>query len=106
VGGVPEGIDAPPPAATGKLVEAVALSRPAPEFPAGALAAGERRTVVVEVEIGADGGVTGARTITPAATPLANAALAAARKTRFRPALRDGAPVPSTQLITYQFVNE
>jgi TonB family protein len=111
VGGVPSGVGggitkgvvggvAP----DGELVPAQALYRPTPSLPPGALAAGERRTVIVRVGIDAGGAVTDATVLRSASGPLDSAALEAARRSRFRPAMQGGTPVPSTQVLTYQFV--
>jgi protein TonB len=116
VGGVPEGVEggvvggalggapadraADPPAPD---VPATVMSRAAPAYPPIARAAGVEGTVIVEVEIDRTGAVTRA-TVLHSPSPLFDeAALDAARATRFRPATRDGIPVASTQPMTFSF---
>ena len=73
----------------------VPISRPAPSYPPDAIRNGETGTAVVRIEVGADGepievslvSRTGSRS-------LDRAALAAARRWKFRPAQRNGQPVP------------
>ncbi len=94
--GIPGGVDQFDPAG--------AIQRPPPAYPPGALEPGTRATVIVRVEIDASGAVSRAVVVRSASSALDDAALEAARATRFRPAVRNGAPVPDTQLLPYNFV--
>ncbi|MCW5836641.1 MAG: TonB family protein, partial [Labilithrix sp.] len=55
----------------------------------------ERASVELEVDVDADGAVTGARVIRSAGEELDAAAVAAVKAFVFEPATRDGAPMPS-----------
>lgn len=80
---------------------------PKPDYPVEARRRGETGTVVVELEIRADGSVGRIRVLEEPGYPmLREAALAAAEKLRdhrFKPATRDGRPVSWVAPIRYQF---
>ena len=79
-------------------------SLPAPAYPRESRLRGEEGTVVVEVTVAADGAMTGVRVLDDAGFPrLADAAVAAVRKARCRPALQSGRPVASTVKIPFRF---
>ena len=73
-----------------------------PVYPASAVAAGIQGVVVVEVQVGADGTVTQARTLRSVAA-LDQAALAAVRQWRFTPTLVDGVPRPVVMPLSVPF---
>lgn len=62
----------------------------------------ERASVELEVDVDADGAVTGARVIRSAGEELDAAAVAAVKAFVFEPATRDGAPMPAR--IRYEYV--
>jgi protein TonB len=73
----------------------VPISRPAPSYPPDAIRNGETGTAVVRIEVGADGEPVEVSLVTRTGSrSLDRAALAAARRWKFRPAQRNGQPVP------------
>ena len=82
----------------------VAISRPAPRYPTDALRNGESGTVIVRIEVGADGepiavsvvGRSGSRS-------LDRAAVQAAKRWRFRPAQQDGRAVAGAVEVPIEF---
>lgn len=82
----------------------VAISRPAPRYPSDALRNGESGTVIVRIEVGADGepvavsvvGRSGSRS-------LDRAAVQAAKRWRFRPAQQNGRAVAGAVEIPIEF---
>ena len=80
-----------------------ALAAVQPEVPEEFRAARREAVVVVEVAIGADGVVIGARVVKQAGFGLDEAATAAARRTRFAPALVGDRPVAVKMQIPYRF---
>jgi protein TonB len=82
----------------------VALKLPKPEYPLALQRAGEQGTVVLRVEVKADGRVGAIEVIgNPGYPRLVQAAIKAARKARFRPATLDGKPVDSFAKVPYRF---
>jgi protein TonB len=83
---------------------ALPLNHPAPEYPEAARRAGEEGTVVLEVEVGADGRP-GEITISrrSGSRDLDRAAVDAVRGWTFEPAIRDGKPVASTVQVPVDF---
>jgi TonB family protein len=73
------------------------------EYPPDALAAGLEADVTVEIELDATGAVLDARVVDPAGHGFDEAALTAARASRFTPALVDGAPAAITFAVVYGF---
>lgn len=105
----------PPPARTGNTAPPiaaaasapVALSRPAPDYPAQALRNNESGTVHLRITVGEDGkpsDVVVERSSRSRA--LDQAAVRAARKWKFRPAQRDGRPVEGTLAVPITFTLE
>ena len=105
---------APPPATTAEAPRPAAglapgsvpvpISRPAPTYPSDAMRNGETGTVVVRIEVGADGEPTAVRLATRSGSrSLDRAALQAAKRWRFRPAQRDGQPVPGSVDVPIAF---
>lgn len=74
------------------------------DYPEDAEAEGVEANVELELTIAADGVVTDARVVTPAGHGFDEAALDAVRRFRFRPATRDGEPIPAR--IRYRYVFE
>lgn len=73
----------------------VPVSRPAPAYPLNALRNRDEGTVVVRIEVDAEGKVDGVRVLSRSGSrELDRAAVQAARRWTFRPAMRDGKPVP------------
>ncbi len=80
------------------------LNLPEPVYPIVSRKRGEEGTVVVEVTVGAQGGVQGAQVAASSTHPrLDQAALDAARSVRFSPATVDGRPVDSERTVAYTF---
>jgi protein TonB len=75
----------------------------APEIPEAFRQANREAQVVIEVELDAQGHVTGARVIRHGEFGLDEAALAAAKQTEFEPALVGTQPVPVRFQIPYRF---
>ena len=103
---------APPGALKGKdeagvvnvgVLDAKAVSKPAPPYPPAAKAARASGAVTVEVVVDERGGVTSARA-TAGHALLRAAAEAAARQARFSPTLVAGRPAKVRGTITYNFV--
>src|SRR6185436_6073455 len=82
----------------------VLLEKAEPDYPRAALEAGVGGTVGMELTVGEDGAVAEAKLVKPAGFGLDEAALAAARRFRFRPATHDGKPIASTVLFDQNFV--
>lgn len=74
-----------------------------PLYTDAAARAGAEATVDVQVDIGADGEVTRAEVLRWAGYGLDEAAVNTVRQLHFRPAMRDGAPVPVRVVLRYNF---
>ncbi len=74
------------------------------EFPSEMLDAGTGGTVVMEIDIGADGAVLDARVVQSAGAAFDAAALGAIRQFQFSPAEVDGQPAPVRILYSYEFL--
>jgi TonB family protein len=72
-----------------------------PEYPESKRAAAEKASVALALTIGATGAVESATVTTSAGPEFDEAALAAAKKLVFKPATRDGKPIPAR--IPYRF---
>jgi TonB family protein len=72
-------------------------------YPEQATKAGLEGTVVLQLDIDAEGKVSGATVVNPAGHGFDEAAVEAARQFRFVPAVRAGKPVPSRILYRYSF---
>ncbi len=92
--------EAPVPATSAPVL----VERVAPVYPEAARQAGIGGTVGLELTVGPDGTVSDAKVVKPAGFGFDEAALAAARRFRFRAATRDGKPVAATVLFDQQFV--
>ena len=86
----------------GGVVDRLALSKPAPAYPASARAARVSGVVIIQVRVDEEGRVTEARVCS--GHPLLRAAAAgAAYRARFRPNLIEGRPRAFTGVLTYKF---
>jgi TonB family protein len=74
-----------------------------PAYPAGVPGSSVRGDVTVKVDVDAQGNVTAVSLAHGIAPPFDGAALEAASRWRFRPALRDGAAVPSRGQLIFHF---
>jgi TonB family protein len=73
------------------------------DYPPDAMKERIEGTVVLQLDIDADGKVTGATVLNPAGHGFDEAALAASRRFEFQPALRNNKPVPSRIVYRYTF---
>mgnify|MGYP001288841839 CR=1 FL=1 len=98
----PPAVQAPggPPVETDAVLESEVKA----PYPESALAEGVDGEVVLKVSLGEDGTVRSALVESEPGYGLGEAARAAVMKARFRPAMRDGRPVPSTLRWRYRFV--
>ena len=81
-----------------------AMSAFQPDYPGSMIRQGAEGTVTVRVSIGTDGKVTGIERISATDEAFWVATQRhAMRKWRFRPATRDGVPVPGTKVLTVHF---
>ncbi len=88
----------------GALTEATTLAQCRPVYPRISRRRGEEGTVVLSVEVGADGTGSLVRILESSGYPrLDNAAQEALAKARFSPAIRLGRPVSSTLVQTFEF---
>ena len=75
-----------------------------PDYPKGARQRGEQGSVVLEIEVAADGSCAAARVVSSSGfAELDAAAVAAAKAARFSPAKSDGHPVASSARLTLAF---
>ena len=74
-----------------------------PKYPETAADAEAEATVDVEVDVGADGEVARAEVVRWAGFGLDEATVTTVRQMHFRPAMRDGVPVPMRVLLRYNF---
>nr|WP_298132328.1 energy transducer TonB [uncultured Pseudoxanthomonas sp.] len=101
--------DAPAPTATvplapGDVPVPIPGQTPAPEYPAAAIRNGDQGTVMVRVEVGADGVPTSVDVAQRSGSrDLDRAAVTAVRQWRFQPAQRDGQPVPGAVTVPIDF---
>jgi TonB family protein len=84
------------------VLNSKAVSKPAPDYPAEAKAAGVQGTVSVLIEVDEAGNVTEAEALGGPA-PLRDAAVAAARRAKFSQTRLSGRPVKVTGVVTYTF---
>jgi protein TonB len=104
----PPAAPAPParPAAAVATSQPQPISTPSPKYPAQALRNGERGTVMVSVEIGADGVPTDVGVAKSSGSRhLDRAAVDAVRRWRFRPAMADGRPTTGQVQVPISFEN-
>ena len=82
----------------------VAISKPAPSYPAEALRNGDTGTVVVRIEVGADGKTFAVSVVSRSGSrALDRAAVQAAKRWRFRPAQENGRAVPGAVEVPITF---
>jgi iron complex outermembrane recepter protein len=91
------------PAAAALAVPPIPIDQIQPAYPAEALASRARGDVAVTATISPTGEVSGVELARGAAPPLDRAALDAATRWRFKPALRDGMPVASRIQLLFHF---
>ncbi len=90
--------------ATGDQPEPISGQTPAPRYPNAALRSGESGTVLVRVEVDTNGMPAGVALVQRSGSrDLDRAAMEAIRKWRFRPAQREGQPVPGSLVIPIEF---
>ncbi len=78
----------------------------APDYPEAKRGSGERATVVLVLTLDAEGAVSDAKVQSGAGEAFDEAALAAARKLVFKPATRDGKPIPARISFRFDFAVE
>ena len=89
---------------TDEGVEAIPLETPSPNYPEAARRASLQGTVIAEIRIDRHGNVESARTTSSSGSAtLDDAALAAVRAWRYRPATRGGQPTPSLRRVRFVF---
>jgi len=89
----------------GANLDAKAVDKPEPAYPAAAKAARAAGVVTVLVMVDESGRVTAASPVSGHPL-LQQAAAQAARRARFAPTIEDGKPVPVTGVLTYKFALE
>lgn len=90
--------------AGGATVSARPLRSPRPEYPVQALRRGETGTVLLQVEVDANGRPTGVQVVQSSRSrALDRAAANAVERWEFSPALRNGQPVPARVLVPVEF---
>jgi TonB family protein len=99
--------DAPPvkrrAVVSGGVLNSKAISKPKPEYPANAMAAGAQGVVTVQILVDEEGRV--AEAVAVSGHPLLReAAVTAARNCRFAPTRLSGQPVKVSGVVTYNFV--
>jgi protein TonB len=96
----------PSPATTPGVARGIAIADlPTPRYPPLSVRAGEEGTVILEIEIAADGTVGEVRVIqSPGFPRLERAAIDAVRRARFDPAMRDGKAVGDRITKEFRFV--
>ena len=82
----------------------VRLSSPAPRYTEAARANGTQGSVVMSVLVGDDGTVKSVRVVRGLPDGLTEQAVAVARETKFKPAMKDGKPVPLWVGLEISFV--
>jgi TonB family protein len=82
----------------------VLIERVEPIYPEAARSAGVGGTVALQLDVAADGHVAGVRITRAAGFGLDEAAAAAARTFKFKPATHDGRPIAATVLFDQRFV--
>jgi TonB family protein len=107
-GGAPAPPEAPAPPAVAVpgepvLEPAALLAKTDPVYPEGARRMGVEGTVVLEATIGADGAVTDVRVVKSLPYGLSEAAAAAVRRWRYRPARGRAGPVASRKEVRIEF---
>lgn len=100
------GGSAPPPPVEARkaavVIKGESIQRVQPDYPARAREARQSGAVAVEVSINERGEVVAAQAVS-GPTLLRDSAVSAARRWKFKPATRDGKPVPSVSTITFNF---
>lgn len=82
----------------------MALETPAPRYPSAALRRGDSGEVLLQVQVGTDGRIEDVEVMRSSnSRVLDRAAVAAVRRWRFQPALREGQPVPGVVQVPIVF---
>jgi protein TonB len=90
----PRATNSEPAAASSVDTKPVRLSSPPPRYTEAARANNTQGTVTLRVLIAADGSVQAIRVVRGLPDGLTDQAIAVARLTKFKPAMKDGKPVP------------
>ena len=90
-------------AATRVDTKPVRLSAPNPRYTEAARANGIQGSVVLRVLVGEDGYVNAIRVVRGLPDGLTEQAIAAARLSKFKPAMKDGKPVPNWVVLEINF---
>lgn len=94
----------PPPIASGGATSAQPIHSPRPRFPPRALQRGESGSILLQVQVDAQGNPAEVDVVQSSRSrDLDREAVRAVRQWRFRPATRDGAPISSKVLIPIDF---
>src|SRR3569623_647208 len=99
----PAGADQPAPTAPGRVWRPTVLEQSQAAYPADAISDGPSGDVSVALTIDTAGQVTGTSIVHGIAPALDRAALQAASRWRFKPAVRDGGPVASRIQLLFHF---
>jgi TonB family protein len=84
-------------------IEPTLVEEVEPEYPAQAIEHSVRGELIVQVLVKTDGSTTVLRVLKSLPHGCVDAAIAAARKWRWKPALKDGQPVEAAAIITFEF---
>jgi len=95
--------DADTPAAAAVDEKPVRLRAPTPQYTDAARTNKTQGTVIMRVLVGADGDVKQVRVVRGLPDGLTEQAIAAARQAKFKPAMKDGKPVPYWMVIQMDF---
>ena len=95
--------DADTPAASAVDEKPVRLRAPTPQYTEAARANKTQGTVIMRVLVGADGDVKQVKVVRGLPDGLTEQAIAAARQAKFKPAMKDGKPVPYWVVIEMNF---
>ena len=87
----------------GEVTAPVPVDRPEPKYSEKARRAKYQGTVVVGIVVGASGDVTDARIVRPLGLGLDEKALETVRTWKFKPAMRNGVPVPVRVIVEVNF---
>lgn len=86
-----------------RVEKPVRLSAPIPRYTEAARANGIQGSVVLRVLVGEDGNVNAIRVVRGLPDGLTEQAIAAARLSKFKPAMKDGKPVPNWVVLEINF---
>lgn len=89
--------------ARSKFKRPVALNRPVPVYPTKAREKGIQGVVVIRILVGSNGAVEKVRVVSGLPYGLSDQAIEAAYKLRFKPATKDGEPIPYWVWLQMEF---